>query len=406
MAQYRYVALNREGKRIKDTLEASTLETARNSLRGFGYTILEINELGTLNKDIDLPFLGNPKSKDMAVFCRQFVSILRAGVPVSTVLSMLGQQTENKKLQTAIRAMQADVEKGTTLAAAMRRHPKIFTPMLVNMIAAGEESGNLEKSFEQMEIYFDKARKTKAAVVRASIYPCILLFVMVVVLIVMMTRIIPKFMETFEQIGTELPVPTKIVMAISYWFVDWWWLLLIVVVVLIIAGVFFGRTNKGKHVYGTITRKLPVVKLLSVRSASATFCRTLSLLLSSGINLTESLELTAGNLRNIWFREAVQTVRTLISRGWPLGNAIQSTRVFPPMVSNMVSIGEESGDLQNMLDKCADYYDDEVEQATQRLLALMEPAMLIIMAFFVLMIVLAIFLPMLNMTQAYDQYLS
>lgn len=405
MPQYRYVALNREGKRIKDTVEASTLDTARNSLRGFGYTILEINELGTLNKDIDLPFLGNPKSKDMAVFCRQFVSILRAGVPVSTVLSMLSQQTENKKLRDAVRAMQGDVEKGMSLAAAMRRHPRIFSPMLVNMIAAGEESGNLERSFEQMEIYFDKARKTRAAVIRASIYPCILIFVMIVVLIVMMTRIIPKFMETFDEIGMELPVPTKIVMAISYWFVDWWWLLIIVIVVLIVAGVIFGRTDKGKHFYGLLTRKLPIVKLLTVRSASATFCRTLSLLLSSGINLTESLELTASNMRNIWFREAVQTVRSLISQGWGLGNSIQSTRLFPPMVSNMVSIGEESGDLQNMLDKCADYYDDEVQQATERLMALMEPAMLIIMAFFVLMIVLAIFLPMLNMTQMYDQYL-
>ena len=405
MPQYRYVALNREGKRIKDTVEASTLDTARNSLRGFGYTILEINELGTLNKDNDLPFLGNPKSKDMAVFCRQFVSILRAGVPVSTVLSMLSQQTENKKLRDAVRAMQGDVEKGMSLAAAMRRHPRIFSPMLVNMIAAGEESGNLERSFEQMEIYFDKARKTRAAVIRASIYPCILIFVMIVVLIVMMTRIIPKFMETFDEIGMELPVPTKIVMAISYWFVDWWWLLIIVIVVLIVAGVIFGRTDKGKHFYGLITRKLPIVKLLTVRSASATFCRTLSLLLSSGINLTESLELTASNMRNIWFREAVQTVRSLISQGWGLGNSIQSTRLFPPMVSNMVSIGEESGDLQNMLDKCADYYDDEVQQATERLMALMEPAMLIIMAFFVLMIVLAIFLPMLNMTQMYDQYL-
>ena len=405
MPQYRYVALNREGKRIKDTVEASTLDTARNSLRGFGYTILEINELGTLNKDIDLPFLGNPKSKDMAVFCRQFVSILRAGVPVSTVLSMLSQQTENKKLRDAVRAMQGDVEKGMSLATAMRRHPRIFSPMLVNMIAAGEESGNLERSFEQMEIYFDKARKTRAAVIRASIYPCILIFVMIVVLIVMMTRIIPKFMETFDEIGMELPVPTKIVMAISYWFVDWWWLLIIVIVVLIVAGVIFGRTDKGKHFYGLLTRKLPIVKLLTVRSASATFCRTLSLLLSSGINLTESLELTASNMRNIWFREAVQTVRSLISQGWGLGNSIQSTRLFPPMVSNMVSIGEESGDLQNMLDKCADYYDDEVQQATERLMALMEPAMLIIMAFFVLMIVLAIFLPMLNMTQMYDQYL-
>lgn len=405
MPSFSYVAVNRLGKRVKDNVEASSLETAKNSLRAAGFTILEIKEQSVLDKDIELPFLGNPTAKDMAIFCRQFQSILRAGVPVTTVLSMLGQQTENKKLAVAIRDMQTNIEKGETLAGSMRRHPRIFSNMLVNMIAAGEESGNLVESFHQMEMWFDKAKKTKSAVSKAMVYPCVLLVVMVVVLIVMMTSIIPGFLETFEEMNMELPAVTLAVMAVSDWFVQWWWLLVIGLLVLAVGGVLFSRTIRGQHVFGWITRNMPVVKLMTVRSASATFCRTLALLLGSGLTLTESLDLVAMNMGNIYFREAVQTVRAMIAEGWAMNTALRDTGMFPPMVYNLIGIGEETGDLQGMLEKTADYYDDEVQDATARLLALMEPAIMIFLAFFVLIIVLAIFLPMMNMTQAYDQYL-
>ena len=405
MPSFSYVAINRAGKQVKDNVEASSLETARNSLRAIGYTILEIRELGVLNQDIDLPFLGNPTAKDMAIFCRQFQSILRAGVPVSTVLSMLSQQTDNKKLSGAIREMQADIEKGETLAGSMRKHPKIFSAMLCNMIAAGEESGNLEESFSQMEEWFDKAKKTKAAVGKAMIYPCVLIFVMIVVLIVMMVKIIPNFLATFEEMDMELPGVTRAVMAVSDWFVAWWWLLSIILIVLVVGGILFGRTNRGKHVYGWLTRKIPVVKMLTVRSHCATFCRTLALLLGSGLSLTDSLELVSQNMGNIYFKEAVQNARSMVSQGWPLNTALRNSGLFPPMVYNLVAIGEETGDLQEMLTKTADYYDDEVKDATASLLALMEPAVMLFLAVFVLIIVLSIFLPMMNMTKAYDQYL-
>ena len=405
MPTYSYIAVNRMGKQVKDSVEASSVETAKNSLRAAGYTILEIKELGALNKDIELPFLGNPSAKDMAIFCRQFQSILRAGVPVSQVLSMLGQQTENKKLAVAIRDMQASIEKGETLAGSMRKHPKIFSNMLINMIAAGEESGNLEESFRQMEVWFDKAKKTKAAVGKAMVYPCVLIAVMVVVLIVMMVKIIPSFMKTFEEMNMELPLPTQWVMAASNWFVDWWWAVVIGLVVLVIGGFLFNKTNKGKHFFGWLTRKIPVVKGLVIRSACATFCRTLSLLLGSGLSLTDSLDMVALNMSNIYFREAVQTIRSMVSEGWSINGSMRDTGLFPPMVYNLTGIGEETGDLQGMLDKTAEYYDDEVEDSTQKLLSLMEPAIMLFLAVFVVILVLAIFLPILNMTKAYDQYL-
>lgn len=403
---YTYTALNAAGRRIGGNVEAASPEAAKASLRKSGYTVLDLRTAGALNRDIDLPFLGNPTSKDMAIFCRQFASILRAGVSFNQALSMLGQQTENKKLSAAIRTIQADLEKGSSLAASMRRLDKIFPPMLANMAAAGEESGNLDVVFTQMEAYFDKATKTRGAIKKAMTYPVLLLIVMVVVLFVMMTSIVPKFLETFASMDAELPAVTQAVVNVSDWMSRFWWLPALLIVALAVSVRFFSRTGRGKHFFGLLARKLPVLKGLTERSACATFCRTMSLLLGSGIDVLEALALTADNMRNIWYAEAVREVRGLVLRGMSLADALRSVRLFAPMLCNMVGIGETSGDLESMMEKTADYYDDEVKLATDRLLGLLEPAIILVMAGFVVIIVMAIFLPMLNMTQAYDQYLQ
>ena len=405
MPGFNYTAIDRNGKRVRSSLDASSIETAKSSLRGAGYTILDIKEQTTLNRDIEIPFLGKPKAKDMAVFCRQFVSILRAGVSVASVLSMLGQQTGNKKLRAAIREMQADVEKGESLATSMRRHPKIFPAILVNMVAAGESSGNLEESFRQMELYFDRSKRTKSKVTSAMIYPCVLIVVMIVVLIVMMTKIIPNFLKTFEEMDAELPKLTQGVMAVCEWFESWWWVPLLVLAALIVGGVLFHRTDKGKHFFGWLARKTPVVGNLTVKTACATFCRTMEVLIGSGLTLTDSMDLAASNMGNIYYLEAIRDARGMVAEGTPLRESLVRTGIFPPMVSNLVGVGEETGDLQSMMGKVADYYDEEVEEATKKLLNLMEPAIIIFMAVFVVIIVLAIYLPMINMTKAFDKYL-
>lgn len=405
MPGFNYTAIDRNGKRVRSSLDASSIETAKSSLRGAGYTILDIKEQTTLNRDIEIPFLGNPKAKDMAVFCRQFVSILRAGVSVASVLSMLGQQTGNKKLRAAIREMQADVEKGESLATSMRRHPKIFPAILVNMVSAGEASGNLEESFRQMELYFERSKRTKSKVTSAMIYPCVLIVVMIVVLIVMMTKIIPNFLKTFEDMDAELPKLTQGVMAVCEWFESWWWVPLLVLVALIVGGILFHRTNKGRHFFGWLARKTPVVGNLTVKTACATFCRTMEVLIGSGLTLTDSMDLAASNMGNIYYLEAIRDARGMVAEGTPLRESLVRTGIFPPMVSNLVGVGEETGDLQSMMGKVADYYDEEVEEATKKLLNLMEPAIIIFMAVFVVIIVLAIYLPMINMTKAFDKYL-
>lgn len=405
MPAFTYTAINTTGKRVNGSIEAATLDMAKSSLRGVGYTIVDIRSPSLFERELNVPFMGRPSSKDMAIFCRQFISILRAGESLSIVLSLLGQQTENKQLAAAIREIQTDVEKGESLAGAMRKQHKVFPSMMANMVEAGENSGNLEDSFRQMEVYFEKARRTKSAVTKAMIYPCILLVVMVIVLIVMMTTIIPSFMETFDQLDVELPALTKGVMAVSNWFVKWWMVLVGVIAGLVVSAVLFGRTVKGRHFFGYIARKAPVFGRLTVRSACATATRTLSLLLGSGLTLLESIDLTAANMSNIWFEDALRTVSSLVSQGWSLAVSLRDTGLFPPMVSNLVMVGEEAGDLQGSLAKIADYYDDEVKDATDRLLALLEPAIILLMAGMVVVIVLSIFLPMLAMTQGYDQYL-
>lgn len=405
MPGFNYTAINRNGKRVRSSLDASSIETAKSSLRGAGYTILDIKEQTTLNRDIEIPFLGNPKAKDMAVFCRQFVSILRAGVSVASVLAMLGQQTSNKKLRAAIREMQADVEKGEALATSMRRHPKIFPAILVNMVSAGEASGNLEESFRQMELYFERSKRTKSKVTSAMIYPCVLIVVMIIVLIVMMTKIIPNFLKTFEDMDAELPKITLGVMAVCEWFKSWWWVPLLVLAALIVGGVLFHRTDKGKHFFGWLARKTPVVGNLTVKTACATFCRTMEVLIGSGLTLTDSMDLAASNMGNIYYLEAIRDARGMVAEGTPLRESLVRTGIFPPMVSNLVGVGEETGDLQSMMGKVADYYDEEVDEATKKLLNLMEPAIIIFMAVFVVIIVLAIYLPMINMTKAFDKYL-
>ena len=405
MPGFNYTAINRNGKRVRSSLDASSIETAKSSLRGAGYTILDIKEQTTLNRDIEIPFLGNPKAKDMAVFCRQFVSILRAGVSVASVLAMLGQQTSNKKLRAAIREMQADVEKGESLATSMRRHPKIFPAILVNMVSAGEASGNLEESFRQMELYFERSKRTKSKVTSAMIYPCVLIVVMIIVLIVMMTKIIPNFLKTFEDMDAELPKITLGVMAVCEWFKSWWWVPLLVLAALIVGGVLFHRTNKGRHFFGWLARKTPVVGNLTVKTACATFCRTMEVLIGSGLTLTDSMDLAASNMGNIYYLEAIRDARALVAEGTPLRESLVRTGIFPAMVSNLVGVGEETGDLQSMMGKVADYYDEEVDEATKKLLNLMEPAIIIVMAVFVVIIVLAIYLPMINMTKAFDKYL-
>lgn len=266
----------------------------------------------------------------MAVFCRQFVSILRAGVSVASVLSMLGQQTGNKKLRAAIREMQADVEKGEALATSMRRHPKIFPAILVNMVSAGEASGNLEESFRQMELYFERSKRTKSKVTSAMIYPCVLIVVMIVVLIVMMTKIIPNFLKTFEDMDAELPKLTQGVMAVCEWFKSWWWVPLLVLLALIVGGRPVSQDEQGQALFR-------LARPQDARGGQPNSQDRLRHLLphdGGADRLRPDADGQHGPRRqqqgNIYYLEAIRDARALVAEGTPRGRASCGRVFFRP----------------------------------------------------------------------------
>lgn len=401
MPSFGYIAVNSLGKIKKGSLEAEDIEQARALLKRDDLTAIEIKEQGVLTKDIDLPFLNRVKARDLGIFCRQFVSIVSAGIPVYSALSMLAQQTENVRLKKAILETHSQIEKGETLSDALQMHsPKIFPPMMINMVAAGEASGNLEKAFSRLADHFEKGNNVRNAVKKAMIYPSIVLTVVVVVIAIMMVVVLPEFTAVFDDLGVDLPLITRIVMGFSDWMVMHWWKLALILVVLIVSLLLFAKTDKGRHVFGKLILKVPLFGDMTVKSASANFARTLSTLTSSGLPMLDSLEITAKNMSNVYFKEAVLYCREEAASGSSLSVPLEQSGLFPAMVYHMTSIGEETGDLEEMLDRLADYYDEEVEASTKALLSALEPMVILIMAVVVGVVVCSILFPMFSMYDA------
>ena len=398
MPTYGYVAVDRYGKKKKGSLFADDPVHLKNLVKHDGYTLVEYKEQGVMTKDIDLPFLDKVKDRDLSVFSRQFVSMLSAGVPIATALQMLGAQTENKRLRAAVLNTKTEIEKGETLTDAMKKQGfAIFPEIMINMVKAGEASGNLEVAFDRLASYFEKRNKTRGAVKKAMIYPCVVVSVVVIVMIVMVTVVLPKFKDVFESAGADLPGITKALLSLSDWLTAKWFLALLIVVAVAVALVLFGRTSKGRHVYDKIALKIPIFGLLTIKTEAAMFARTAATLLKAGLPMLETIEICAENMSNIYFREALERARSEVSVGTPFASGIEMGGQFPPLVSHMVGIGEETGGIEEMLDKVAEYYDEEAEMMTASMMSLMEPFIMILMAVCVGFIVLAILVPMFSM---------
>lgn len=402
MANYGYVAIDKSGKEIKGSMEGDNENYVTASLRQQGLIPLEINTQSLLTKDISFDFGGKVTPRDLSVFCRQFVSMMRAGVTIIEALHLLGDQTENKRLTKAIIEVKAGVEKGETLSFSMSVHPKVFPNLMITTISAGESSGSLDIAFERMSTHFEKAAKTKALVKKAMIYPIVVAIVAVIVVVLMLVIVIPSYASMFEDMGTELPAITLAVMAASNFITDFWFII-IPVIVAIAAGLrYFVKTDTGKKFTGTLAIKTPMVKNLTIKSASSQLARTLSTLLAAGVPLVEAVEITAKTMENVLFKNALLNAKDEIVRGVPLSTPLESSGLFPPMVYHMIRIGEEAGSTEEMLGKLADYYDEEVEMATQSLMAAMEPLIIILMAGIVGVLISAVMAPMLGMYSALD----
>ena len=401
MAQYNYRAMDKSGKSKKGTIEAVNEDKAKERLRTEGLIIQDLKEQSSGGIK-----LGSKKVKDrdLAVFCKQFVSILNAGVTIITALEMLSEQLDNRTLKVALQEAQAHVQKGGTLADAFKLNPKVFPPIMINMVSAGEMSGNLEVCFERLTTHFENANKLKSKVKGAMTYPIVILCVVIAVVILLLVKVIPQFAEMFEDMGSELPKATQMLVDLSEFLQHKGWLLALIVVGIVVLLKYFGKTESGSLLYAKIGLKMPLFGNLTVKSAAATFSRTLSTLMASGIPLIDAIEQVAKMMNNRIIREGLLDARNQVAKGVPLSKPLRDMDIFPTMLPQMTKIGEETGNIEDMMDKVAEYYEMEVNAATDALTAMMEPMIIVLMAVVVGSIVLAIYSPMLGMYDAVDNY--
>ena len=397
MAKYTYVAVTRNGDQTKGFIEAKNVEAAKLMLQTNGLTPITVKTQGFFSQDISLGGDKKVTKRDLSVFCRQFTSILNAGVTVVEALNMLADQTQNKTLVKTLRKTSESVQQGETLAASMAKHPKVFPEMFVNMVEAGEVSGSLEEAVSRMGTQFEKSAKLAGIIKKAMIYPIAVIAVALIVLIVMSTAVVPKFAEMFASMGSELPGSTKAVMALADFLINKWWLLIIIVISVIVGLRMFGKTDKGKEVFGTIAIKIPIIGSVNVKTQSASFARTMSTLVSSGMGISQSLEICAKAMKNILYKNALIKAKQEVEQGVNLSVPIRRAKVYPTLVPNMIAIGEETGNIETMLDKVAEYYEEEAELATQSMSELMQPIIIVVLGGLVGWMVLAMYQPMITM---------
>ena len=400
MAEFQYRVITPEGKEKKGTMEGKSVEQVTGVLKAQKNVILSVSEASLMNRDINFSLGGRVSARDYSIFCRQFVSIISAGVSIINALEMMRDQTENRTLKKALGEVYEDVSKGESMAGAMKKHSKVFPSMLCNMVEAGEASGSMEVAFERMAVQFEKENKLKQSVKKAMIYPIVLLVVMVGVLFLMMIWVIPNFMGMFAELDTELPPITQAVVNMSDFVIAKWWLILLAVAAAIALFKAYAASPSGKFVLGGIALKIPVFGKLQTKSECARLGRTLCTLLGAGVPMMDAIEITGRSMENVHYKKAMMDAKDQVKRGMALSRPLKTCGLFPPMVVHMVSIGEETGNIETMLENVANYYEDDVQVATEQVMALMEPMIIVVMAIVVGVLIMAIMQPMLTLYES------
>ncbi|MBM3817405.1 MAG: type II secretion system F family protein [Acidimicrobiia bacterium] len=399
MTTFAYSGRTRAGQNVTGERQADSMEAAVAALRRDQILVTQINPVKEKAAAKTVKKKGGKKvdPKNLAVFTRQFSVMIDAGLPLVQCLEILGTQEEDKNFSEVILATRGDVEGGASLADAMSKHPKTFDPLFTNMIAAGEAGGILDTILKRLATYIEKAVKLQSQVKSAMVYPVAVVVIATVVVGVILWKVIPTFANLFAGLGAELPLPTRIVIALSNNLVRFGPFL--------IAGFFaagfafrqYYATDKGRHVVDRIVLKLPVLGPLMRKIAVARFCRTLSTLLASGVSILEALDITAKTAGNAIVEDAIYTTRRSIERGETIAAPLRETAVFPPMVVQMIGVGEATGALDTMLSKIADFYEEEVDVAVAGLLTLLEPMMIAVLGGVVGGIVIAMYMPIFSL---------
>ena len=396
MAKFKYRALTTSNEKVEGVYEAKSKDEVLAIISSNGYYPLMVEEI-IESQQINLGFSKKVKLKDMAVFCRQFYTMLDAGVQIDHCLNILSEQLTHPELKKAIAQVEDEVRRGESLSESMSQHNEIFPELLLKMIQSGEVSGNLDTIMLRMSAYYEKESKVSSKVKNAMIYPAILAIVAAGAVTVILTFVMPTFIQMFDENGVELPWLTRALLATSD-FMTSQYLLIITTLFLAVFGYrMYAKTDHGKYTLSQMKLAIPILKPLNQKMIVSRFTRTLSTLLSSGIPLAQSIHIVSEVVQNKVAEQALQSVREELVKGEGLSGPILETKIFPPMLSSMIHIGEETGSLDDILAKTADFYDDELEAQIQATTALIEPLLIIVMGIIIATIVLAIMIPMFEM---------
>lgn len=393
---YKYKAVKANGEIADGLFHASNKLEVISMLKNEGFMPISVEKDVERSAKLEL-FTTKVKKNDLAIFCRQFYTMVDAGISIIRCLDILSIQTSNKTLKKSLQAIYIDLQKGVTLSGGMEKNKGTFPSILISMIEAGEASGNLDNILERMAVHFEKENKLENKIKAALIYPVVLIVVSIAVVIFMLVGVLPTFIEMFENSGAELPGITLFLLNSSKFLQRYWYLILVAIAGLSVLFTYYKTTVEGKKQLDLLKIKIPFMKIINQKIITSRFTRTLSSLISSGIPLLEALEIVGNTVSNVVIEERLQGGMENIRKGVSLSQTIKDMKVFQPMVYSMINIGEESGSLDNILEKIADFYDEEVEISLQKMTTLIEPALLICMAIVIGFIVIAMAIPMFDL---------
>jgi len=398
---FQYEAVDAQEKKSKGIVEADSAREARLKLMGQNLFLMNMKKVGEEDDARRVPFweklISRKKVSELSLATRQFATLLKAGIPVADALEALIEQIENPKLNLVFRDLREKISQGATLEDAMRQHPKYFDQFYVNMISVGEMSGNLDGVLNRLSAYLQKSNRTHAKVSAAMVYPAVMLIIGILVAVFLVTFVVPKITNVLTEAGRVLPTPTLLLMGISSFIVNYWWALILVVFGIAVACRAFARSSAGRAAMDRFWLKLPLIGGLMRKNLIARFAHAFSTLLRSGVPALESLNVIRVIMNNSVLNEAVDFIHDSVIEGTDLSAPLKKSGVFPPLVGYMISTGEQSGRLEEMLEMIGDYYDEEVDLATQKMASVLEPAMIVFLAVVVGFIVLAVVLPILEL---------
>lgn len=398
MPNYKYSAIDKSGKRIEANQVASSKDEVISMLRKNNLYPVKVEEDIQKQKSINFSdAFGKVGIKEISIFCRQFYTLLNAGITITSCLDILSMQTENKKLAKIIGEVHEDVQKGLTFSESLKKHKNIFPELLVNMIEAGEVSGNLDGIMDRMSVHFEKENKINNKIKSAMAYPIVLSCVALGVVGFLLTFIMPTFVGMFEESGVELPLPTRILMSISNFMQTYWYIVISGTAAMIYGMLRIFKSDVARIYIDTLKFKIPVLSGTTKKIITSRFTRTLSTLLASGVGLIQSLEIVSRVVGNKLVEKGINDAKEEVRKGIDLATPIKNIGIFPPMVTSMIKVGEQSGSLDDILEKTANFYDEEVETALQTMTTLIEPIMIVVMGVLVGGIVISIMLPMFDM---------